>query len=205
MQVIRVETHVACNGGQRWHIDAAHVTEGHVGPTNKVGEADLQVHGVGSKRQLARNILQVVDIDRAEIWVVVDVKNFNCLELNTIGCVELGVRDENVSCLLNTLGEAETLQRRQANPVDLIDRCQRVKIQVGQNGHVLHIPGTADRVELIGCEGRKLGGVVDFQITSKLLDAIECNGTTGLVRNGNSSGEFRAALQGIGIGLGVDG
>lgn len=144
LQVVGVETHVARNCGQRWHIDAAHVTEGHVGRTLKIGEANLQVHGVGSKHQLVGNVLQIVDIDSAEIWVVVDVKNSDCLEFNTTGCVQLSVRDEDVSCFLDTLGKAETLQRRQANPVDLVDRCQGVESHIGQNGHVLHIPCAAN-------------------------------------------------------------
>lgn len=150
---VGVETHVAGNVSQRWHVNSADVSEGHIGGAQKIGEADLQVHGVCREEQLVGNILQVVDIDSAEIWVVVDIENPNMLELNTTRRVELGIGDENVGCLLNTLGEVETLQRRQADPVDLIDACEGIELKVGQSGHALQAPGASDGVELVGREG----------------------------------------------------
>ena len=202
---IGVKAHVTCDGGQRGHVDSADISEGHVGGALQIREFDLQVHGVGSKAQLVGDVLQVVDVDSAEVLVVVDIENPDLLQLNARQAVQLSVGNENVGCCRDTLRKVESLQRRQSDPVDLVATCERVELEIGEDSHALQTECATDGVQLVRCDGRKLGCIVALDIASDLLDAVERDGARGSGFDDNVSSPFLTVLKSRGIALILDG
>lgn len=183
LKSVRVEPNGPLAGGQGRHIDPADVSEGEIGSTLQVGEANLEVPVVGGERQGVSDIAHVIDVDGCQKAVVVDVHTSDSSQLDSGKTGQVCVGDDDGIGSRNTLVKVETLKSRETDPADSVDCAQGAHLKGGQDGETAQFKGSSDGIELIGRDGSQLSGISADQVTLDGLNAVELKNTRGLIAN----------------------
>ena len=138
--------------------------------------------------------------------VVGDLEAVDGGKVDAIEGGESSVSDEDGLGLGETSGEGELLESIEGRPRDGADLGQVWELQAGHGGQAGELDGSADGAKRWGGKLGQLNGLVGNQVTVDLLDAGERNGSgRNVCRDHNVTGEGRAAVKGISIGLARDG
>lgn len=190
--------------GERGNRDGAAVAEGHVLGGDQVGEVDVQLVAVVRNCQGTRNVLHVVDVDLVQVVVGSQFELTNRVELNSLQGSQTGVDDGDRAGGVDTLGETQTLDVGESLEVDGADGDQLGEVERGQSVDAGQLELTANLADGWGRDGGDVDGTGSGEVTSNLLDSIECQGGLDLAADSDVSGVGRAAAKGIGIGLSGD-
>ncbi len=103
------------------------------------------------------------------------------------------------------MGKVETLECRQADPVDLVDGTERAHRERRQNCEAVQVKGSGNRVELIAGDGSQLCSISADKISCDLLDAVDLNGARCRGVNGDIAIVAPAASDLLGVCAAGDG
>ena len=126
--VVLVESKRSVDGSQGRHGERADVAQSHVVGPLEVGELDLHVLVVCLEVQALRDVAEL-HANLLEVRVVVDVKDANLHQVDTVERVELSVGDQDVLGHRNSAGEGQLLQSRKSLPPDLLDGGQGWEVE----------------------------------------------------------------------------
>lgn len=98
VHVVSVESKRSVDSGQRRHLDARDISEGHVGSPDQVGESDSQLHAIGIDVNSVGDVGDL-GVEGLQVVVVVNSEGADSVQVDTIQVAQEGVTDGDTAGL----------------------------------------------------------------------------------------------------------